>query len=323
MSRKVFYRYNPTTENFERVYPSRRQRAWIIARQIAEGIAVGAAILIALYIGIDLPKEKHLRSENQQLREEVTALDSRLSTAIDVMNDLARRDNNLYRVIMQIDPLTAATRLEGIELFAPEARVSRLNDRDLVTRVTSKLNLFERQVYAQSVSFDELTQAISQSQDRLAHIPSIQPISEKDMTQMASGYGYRVDPIYGTSKHHDGMDFASPTGTLVYATGDAIVTDASWNSSYGKMVELDHGYNYTTRYAHLSEMTVTPGQKVKRGDLIGKVGSTGKSTGAHLHYEVRFKGIPQNPVNYYFGDLTPEEYALMVEEAENAGHVMD
>ena len=140
---------------------------------------------------------------------------------------------------------------------------------------------------------------------------------------MASGYGYRRDPIYGTSKFHEGMDFSSPIGTPVYATGNGTVTNASWKSQYGNLIEISHGYNSTTRYAHLSEILVKPGQAVKRGDLIGKVGNTGKSTGPHLHYEVRFRGQPQNPVNYYFYDLTPEEYDKMILEAENAGHVMD
>lgn len=140
---------------------------------------------------------------------------------------------------------------------------------------------------------------------------------------MSSGYGYRRDPVYGTTKFHSGLDFAAVTGTPVYATGDGVVEYAERRSGYGNCIDISHGYNYTTRYAHLSEILVSSGQEVKRGDLIGKVGSTGKSTGPHLHYEVRFKDEPQNPVNYYFMDLTPEQYAEMIREAENAGHVMD
>lgn len=323
MSRKVFYRFNPTTESYERVYPSRRQRILGIARNLAEGIAIGAAIFITLYIFIDLPKEKHLRTENAKLEAEVNSINHRLDRAVIVMNDLCERDNNFYRVIMSMDPLTTSARLSGLNPGSDTIKLSTLSDRALVNSVTTKLEMFERQVYTQSKSFDLIADAINNSSDRLAHIPSIQPISAKDMTQMASGYGYRVDPIYGTTKHHDGMDFASPTGTPAYATGAGTVVTAGWSGAYGNMVEISHGYNYTTRYAHLSKIKVSPGQKVKRGDLIGLVGSTGKSTGSHLHYEVRLKGIPQNPVHYYFQDLTPEEYALMVEESENAGHVMD
>ena len=156
----------------------------------------------------------------------------------------------------------------------------------------------------------------------MAHIPSIIPIDVKDYT-MSSGYGYRRDPVYGSTKFHAGLDFAEKNGIPVYATGDGTVTVAERKSGYGNCIDIDHGYNYLTRYAHLSEILVSPGQSVKRGDYIGKVGSTGKSTGPHLHYEVRFKDEPQNPVNYYFMDLTPEQYAEMVREAENAGHVMD
>ncbi|MDE6801913.1 MAG: M23 family metallopeptidase, partial [Muribaculaceae bacterium] len=179
-------------------------------------------------------------------------------------------------------------------------------------------------IYTQIGSYDTLRSLAFHNQDRLSHIPSIQPVSSESLRTMASGYGRRVDPVYGTVRFHEGMDFSAPIGTPVYATGDGVVTAAGRvMSGYGNMVDIDHGFNYMTRYAHLNDVLVKPGQVVKRGDLIGRVGNTGKSTGPHLHYEVRFKGQPQNPVNYYFQDLTPEEYAEMVIEAENAGHVMD
>lgn len=327
VSKKVFYRLNPVTEEFERVYPTRRERILIKIKNIALGVSVAAAILILLYILFDLPKEKQLRHQNRLLQEQVENLDNRLDKAINVMSDLADRDNNMYRAIMQIDPLTPSTRYAGLYQLNDSARSSDfsqlLDDKELVASVTSKLNLFERQVAVQSISFSQLAQALSTNKERLSHIPSIRPIEEKDMTQMASGYGWRRDPIYGTSKHHDGMDFSSPTGTNVYATGDGTVTKAAYDGAYGNCIDIAHGYNYLTRYAHLSQILVAPGQKVSRGDLIGKVGSTGKSTGSHLHYEVRFKNTPQNPVNYYFADLTPEQYTIMVQQAENAGHVMD
>ena len=323
MSKKIFYRYNPTTEEYERVYPSRGQRFGHLFLRMIEGVAVSAAIFIALYVFIDLPKEKALKKENALLMEQLAEIDGRLNTAIDVMDRLAERDNNFYRVIMQLDPLTVSQRYNGLGAIPSTDQASELNDRELVTSITEKLSLFERQVCAQSLSFDQLTTAINTNADRISKIPSIQPISQKDMTQMASGYGYRKDPIYGTVKHHDGMDFAAPTGTPVYATGDGTVKFAARDGAYGKKIDIDHGYNYVTRYAHLSEIRVQAGQQVKRGDLIGRVGSTVKSTGSHLHYEVLYRKQPQNPVNYYFQDLTPEEYAQMVEDADNAGHVMD
>lgn len=154
-------------------------------------------------------------------------------------------------------------------------------------------------------------------------MPAIQPVPEKFLRTMASGYGARRDPVYGTMKFHEGMDFSAPIGTPVYATADGTVRTSSWQSAYGNMVEIDHGYNYTTRYAHMSKLIAQVGKKVKRGDLIGLVGNTGKSTGPHLHYEVRYRGAPQNPVNYYFYDISPEQYDEIIRMAENAGHVMD
>ena len=196
--------------------------------------------------------------------------------------------------------------------------------KDSVAReLSDKIDLLEQMVATQSRSFDFLREQAAMQRDRSTHIPAIQPISQKSLRAMASGYGYRRDPVYGTGKFHEGMDFSAPTGTPVYATGDGRVRSADWNSGYGNLIEIDHGYNYVTRYAHLSKMLVRPGQTVRRGDLIGHVGNTGKSTGSHLHYEVRLHGVPQNPVHYYFYDLTPEQYDEMIRLAENAGHVMD
>ena len=198
-----------------------------------------------------------------------------------------------------------------------------MTDLSLVRTVSDKLDLLDNMVYHQIKSFDFLKSQAATMSDRISHIPAIQPISSKFLKTMASGYGYHHDPIYGTSKFHAGMDFSAAIGTPVYATGDGTVKVAGWESGYGNSIDIDHGFNYLTRYAHLSEILVKPGQAVKRGDLIGKVGNTGKSTGPHLHYEVRHRGEPQNPVNYYFMDLTPEQYDEMIRQAENAGHVMD
>ena len=157
----------------------------------------------------------------------------------------------------------------------------------------------------------------------MKHIPAIQPVLNKDLTRMASGFGRRIDPVYHTLKMHEGMDFTAPTGTEIFVTGNGVVTFAGWQQGYGNLVKVDHGFGYETRYAHLSRYKVKVGQKVTRGDVIAFVGNTGKSTGPHLHYEVRYKGEPQNPQNYYFLDLSPEEYDLMVQMANNAGQVLD
>ncbi len=319
MSRKLFYKYNEFTGAFERVYPSRINRVWSIVKNSFEAIAIAVILIGGLYYLIDFPKERLLREENRRLKQHLDQLDDRLTEALDVMENITERDNNFYRVMMQADPMSINRRTSGHE----RRNITGFADAELVEDVTEKMDLLDRLIYSQINSFDSLRTYASQQKERLASIPSIQPISHDDMKQMASGYGTRVDPVYGTIKFHEGMDFASATGTPVYATGDGTVTTAGWHSGYGNMIELNHGYNYTTRYAHLSKIIVQPGQRVKRGDKIGEVGNTGKSTGSHLHYEVRYNGQPRNPVNYYFQDLTPEQYAEMVRTAEAAAHVMD
>lgn len=320
MSRKVYYRYNPTTETYERVYPTRRRR-WIAAiSHFLVSLALGYAMFFLLDSIIDLPKERMLRNENRELRQQLSLLNSRLDDALEVLDDIAERDNNFYRVMMQTDRISDAQRYAGLERLN---QLSSLPDNRLVDILNDKMNLLERELVVQSRSFDRLADLARASSDRLAHIPAIQPVSELSLKQMASGYGRRVDPVYGTIKMHEGMDFACDIGTPVYATGDGTVARAEWSSGYGNLIEINHGYGYTTRYAHLSKIDVKPGQKVSRGDRIGASGNTGKSIGPHVHYEVRLHGVAQNPVNYYFYDLTPEEYAEMITHAENAGHVMD
>lgn len=320
--KRIFYTYNPETDNFERFFPSGGARAWKVLKFFLLASLMGF-ILFFLYIHLfDSPTEKALRRENTQLRSQYNMINRRLDNSLKVMEDIRHRDDNFYRVMLQLDPTSLGQRYAGLDNEKRYRELERLPDADLVKLLTQKLDLFERQLYAQSLSFDQLKTSAGEQKDKLARIPSIMPIDIKDYT-MSSGYGYRSDPIYGTTAFHAGLDFAASMGTPVFATADGVVDVAGWKGGYGNCIEISHGYNYTTLYGHLSEILVTPGKNVKRGELIGKVGSTGKSTGPHLHYEVRFKDEPQNPVNYYFMDLTPEEYSEMIRMAENAGHVMD
>ena len=320
---KVFYRYNPATEQYERVYPDRRRRIAAAVRTYVWALAVVSVIGVALYSLIETPRERQLREANDRLQARVDILGRRADEAISVMEDLAERDNNFYRAMMQAEPLSPARRYAGLERQRVLDRLDSLPDNELVALVRDKLDRLDQMLYTQVKSFDYLVALVDSNTTRTAHTPAIQPVPEKYMRTMASGYGIRRDPVYGTMKFHEGMDFSAPVGTPVYATADGTVRTSSWQSGYGNMVEIDHGFNYTTRYAHLSKLIATPGRQVKRGDLIGLVGNTGKSTGPHLHYEVRYKGVPQNPVNYYFYDLTPEQYDEIISLAENAGHVMD
>lgn len=320
---KAFYRYNPATERYERVYPSRRSRLWAAVWQTAWGAVIGAGIMTALYFAVDFPKERAMRQQTEQMADQLHSLQRRSDEAIALMSDIAARDDNFYRIVLQAEPLGAAARNAGLERQRNYGHIDSLSDAQLVRTVTDGIDRLDNMIYHQIKSFDYLRRQALESTDRISHIPAIQPVAEKDLRQMASGYGYRRDPVYGTTKFHEGMDFSAPIGTAVHATGNGRVISAGWNSGYGNLIEVDHGYGYVTRYAHLSKILVKPGQSVGRGDLIGEVGNTGKSTGPHLHYEVRLKGQPQNPVNYYFMDLTPEQYDEMIRQAENAGHVMD
>lgn len=322
MSKNVFYRYNPETDNFERVYPSLRMRlaawgkTWIIAALI------GTVLFLVVFYFFDSPTEEHLRKENSQLRTQYGILSRRLDNSLKVMERLQDRDDNFYRVMMQMDPVSRSQRLAGLDNESRYRELEQLSDAALVTRLAQRMDLLERQLFAQVQSFDQLRDTLGQQTEKLARIPSVLPIKMGAFT-VSSGFGFRRDPINGSTIFHEGLDLAAPVGTPVFATANGVVAIANRQAGFGNCIELDHGFNYLSRYAHLSEILVEEGDRIERGQLIGRVGSTGKSSGPHLHYEVRFRGEPQNPVNYCFMDLTPEKYTEMIQIAENAGYVMD
>lgn len=322
MSKNIYYKYNPETDNFERVYPSLRMRLASWGRLWSMAVVLAAVLFFVVFYCFDSPTEENLRAENAELKAQYGILNRRLDNTLKVMDRIKDRDDNFYRVMMQMDPMSPLQRHSGLDNEARYRELQQLSDAGLVTYLTQRMDLLERQLFAQVQSFDQLRDAVGKQKGKLSHIPSVLPIKVEDYT-MSSGYGYRRDPIYGSSKFHEGLDFSASIGTPVYATADGEITVAKREAGYGNCIDIDHGYNYLTRYAHLSEILVKEGSQVKRGQMIGKVGSTGKSTGPHLHYEVRFKGEAQNPVNYYFMDLTPEEYVEMIQMADNAGHVMD
>lgn len=321
--RKVYYIYNPKTRTYDRIYPTVRQRALSILRRLFVGMGLGAGSFLILLFIFGSPSEKELRIENARLLAQYNVLSHRLDEALGVMQDIQQRDDNLYRVVLQADPVSDAIRKAG---YGGTNRYEQLRDMansELVINTTSKLDMLNRQLYIQSKSFDEVVELCKSHDEMLKCIPAIQPVSNKDLKKTASGYGVRIDPIYKTTKFHAGMDFSASPGTPVYATGDGVVVKAGWETGYGNTIEINHGFGYLTRYAHLSAYKVKRGQKVVRGEVIGEVGSTGKSTGPHLHYEVHVKGKVQNPVNYYFMDLSAEDYDKMIQIAANHGKVFD
>lgn len=322
MGKKAYYIYNPTTDNFERVYPSIKDRLKKVSVVMLLASIIGVGLFTIVYFGFADRTEAELREENARLRTQYNVLERRVDASMQVMEHIRNRDDNFYRVMMQMDPMSFSRRYAGFDYEKSYSRHRSMSDAALIGDLTQMVDLLDRQIYSQSQSFDQLRELAQDQKAKMEHIPGVIPIHIKDYT-MSSGYGVRRDPVYGTRKFHEGLDFAAPPGTPVYATADGFVEIAERKGGYGMCIDITHGYNYMTRYAHLSEILVTKGQNVKRGEMIGKVGSTGKSTGPHLHYEVRFKEEPQNPVNYYFLDLTPDQYAEMIRLAEDAGHVMD
>ena len=321
--RKVYYIYNPKTRTYDRVYPTLKQRIVNILTRLFVGMGLGVASFILLLWIFGSPSENQLRIENSRLLAQYNVLSRRLDEALGVMQGIQQRDDNLYRVVLQADPVADAVRKAG---FGGTNRYEELMDManaDLVINTTQKLDMLNRQLYIQSKSFDEVVDLFKDHDNMLRSIPAIQPVANKNLKYTASGYGMRIDPIYKTAKFHAGMDFSANIGTPVYATGDGVVKKAGWQSGYGKIIVINHGHGYETWYAHLDEYDVRVGQKVVRGEVIGKVGNTGKSTGPHLHYEVHLKGKVVNPVNYYFMDLSAEEYDKMIELAANQGKVFD
>ena len=321
--RKVYYIYNPKTRTYDRIYPTLRQRAFSYARRLFVGMGLGAGAFIILLLIFGSPSEKNLRVENSRLLAQYDILSHRLDEALGVMQQLQQRDDNLYRVIMQADPVSEGLRNANYGKTNRYEELMDMSNSKLVVKTTQQMDLLARRLYIQSKSYDEVIDLCKKHDEMLASIPSIQPVANKNLRQTASGYGMRVDPIYKTMKFHAGMDFSANTGTPVYATGNGTVVKAGWEGLYGNCIIINHGFGYVTKYAHLSKIDVRAGQKVSRGAVIGKVGSTGKSTGPHLHYEVRLKGQIMNPVNFYFMDLTAEDYDKMIQIAANHGKVYD
>lgn len=285
--RKVYYIYNPKTRTYDRIYPTVRQRVLSYLRRLFVGMGLGAGSFIVLLSLFGSPSEKDLRMENSRLLSQYNILSSRLDEAEEVMRRLQQRDDNLYRVIMQADPVAEDLRTATYRNTNRYEELMDMANSRLVVNTTRQMDVLARQIYIQSKSFDEVVELCRQHDKMLECIPAIQPVANKNLKQTASGYGMRIDPIYKTVKFHAGMDFSANIGTPVYVTGNGTVRQAGWDGLYGNCIIVDHGFGYVTRYAHLNKMKVRVGQKVVRGEVIGEVGSTGKSTGPHLHYEVQ------------------------------------
>ena len=321
---KTKYKFNPESLSFDRI---RLGLTEILLRSLA--YFVGSVLIAVIYWAIfaslfDSPKEKALQREIQQLTIQYDIINHEMGNIETVLDGLQNTDDNLYRTIFEAEPIPATLRDGGIGGVNRYKTLEGYKNSRIVISTLDRLDKISKKITVQSKSFDDLINLARNKEDMLKSVPAIIPISSKDLTRIASGFGLRIHPIYKIIKFHYGMDFTAPAGTEVYATGNGVVASVqSSQRGLGKHIIIDHGFGYSSIYAHLSNFNVRTGQKVQRGDVIGFVGNTGTSIANHLHYEIKLNGVNVDPVNYYFEDLTPEEYGRVIEIASKSGQSFD
>jgi murein DD-endopeptidase MepM/ murein hydrolase activator NlpD len=318
------YKFDPDSLSFDKIRIGIKK---VLLRFLA--YFVGSLMIAFVYWVVfasffDSPKEKALKHEVEQMTIQYELIHREMSSVESVLEDLQKTDDNLYRTIFETKPIPAEQRDGGIGGVNRYEALEGYKNSNLVIETASRLDKIRKKMYVQSKSYDQLIALAMEKGEMLKAIPAIIPVSNKDLTSTACGFGWRIHPIYKISKFHYGMDFTAPLGTEVYATGNGTVADLlSSQRGFGKHIVIDHGFGYTTTYAHLSNFNVRVGQKVQRGDVIGYVGNTGTSVANHLHYEIKLNGVNVDPVNYYIQDLNSEEYEKMVEIASKTGQSFD
>jgi len=318
------YKYNHESLSFDKIRLGVRA---ILLRSLAYLIgSVIVAVVLNFIFGLffDSPKEKALKREIEQLTLQYDLVHREMQNLEQVIQHLQETDDNLYRTIFGAEPVQATQRQAGIGGVNRYNELEGFNNSRLIIETAKKLDEIRKKVYVQSRSFDELIILAREKEDMLRSIPAIIPISTKDLTRIASGFGLRIHPVYKISKFHAGMDFTAPLGTEVYSSGDGTVESvSSGKRGMGNFLVINHGFGYSSLYAHLESFNVRQGQKVHRGDIIGYVGNTGMSVAPHLHYEIRLNNVNVDPVNYFFNDLSPAEYETMIEIAAKTGQSFD
>ncbi len=314
---KVKYRYNPETLSYDKVTTTSKEKA------IKWGIMFVGSIVISIgYYMIysqmyDMPKERVLTNELASIKFDYQVLSQELDHLDMVLSDIQKRDDNIYRTVLESEPIPISKRQAGFGGVNRYEALEGYDNSELMIAVAKHTDIIKSQLYVQSLSYDELIEKAKNIEQMAICRPAIQPISNKELKHRASGYGWRIHPIWGVRKFHEGLDFSADTGSDIYATGDGKVIKAEYSGGYGKMVLVDHGFGYQTLYAHMSAIGVNVGDEVKRGDVIGAVGNTGDSTGPHLHYEVHKNGQHVNPIDFFYNELSPDEYVRMVEQSKN------
>jgi murein DD-endopeptidase MepM/ murein hydrolase activator NlpD len=314
---KIKYYYDTETCQYEPVKVSRSEYLTNIAGFLILATITGFGIATVYRNYFPSVKEVNLMKENQELVLKYEFLNRELANTNQMLAVLQERDDNVYRVIFEADPIAPEIRrggTGGTEKYR-ELLDEKLKRQDLIISTLSRIDNIKKQMYIQTKSYDELMQLAQQKSTMLASMPAIMPLANKDLQTFASGFGVRIHPIYKVPKMHTGCDLTAAQGSPVYASGDGIIISSEWYGGYGNQVEIDHGFGYVTKYAHLSAFHCKKGQRIKRGELIGLVGTTGTSVAPHLHYEVIKNGEKVDPVHYFFNDLNPEQYEKMLEIA--------
>ena len=322
---KVKYRFNSKSLTYEKVKTSFKVGFLYVLSYLATGIVFATITIILSRQFLPSPSEKKQNRELEVLKLQYELLDTKMNLAEKVLYDLEDRDDNIYRAIFESEPLPKTIRYGGSGGSDKYSVFDVFDNADLLKSSTEKLDKITKQIYIQSKSFDEVVKLTKNKEKLLASIPAIMPIYNKDLLHsITSDFGWRTHPIYKTQQFHPGMDFASEQGTPIYSTGDGLIETAdNMAQGYGNHVVINHGFGYQTLYGHMSKIAVHANQKVNRGQLIGYVGSTGLSTGPHLHYEVIKNGEKVNPINYYYNDLSPQEYQILIDGSKKSTQSFD
>ena len=324
MAKKVKYVFNHKTLSFEHARLTARHYIIKVLSYLSTSVVFTVVIVLIGTYFFDSPKERMLRRELRQYELQYKLINERLDKLQVVLNDMADRDDNIYRVIFESEPIPTEARKAGIGGADRYKDLEGYRNSDILVQTARKLDQITARMYVQTKSFDEVYEMAINKNRLLASLPAIQPISNQDLRRLSSYFGYRTDPYYKVPKFHEGVDFSAPIGTDIYTTGDGIVIAADRSKSgYGNQIVIDHGFGYKTMYAHLQSFKVRLGEHVKRGQVIGTVGSTGKSTSPHLHYEVWKNNSPVNPINYFFNDITPEQYEEILILSQRPSQTMD
>ena len=322
--KKIKYYYNTNTLRYEKLETPLRVKLLRVFGFVAAALVTAALISYAAFQFIGSPREKILAQQNKALNDNYKELEEDLKSIQQQMKELEKRDNDVYRAIFEANPVPDSARAKELEVKQEIAKVERIQDHQLAASITNTLNNLKSRITAQKKSYEQVEDLVKNKEQLQSHTPAIQPVSNKDLSRIASGFGSRIDPVYKTVKFHYGLDFAAPQGTPIYATADGTVTTAgSTGNGYGNHVIINHGYGYETLYGHMVRVKARNGQVIKRGEVIGWVGSTGKSTGPHCHYEVHKYGDKIDPIYFFYNDLTPAQFDLLLKKAAASNQSLD